>query len=243
MASAAQWERRIIGTRTREALEAKRASGVRLGRPSEIDPAVLLRIKAMREAGQTLQAIADELNEAGVPTARGAPAVEDLQRERGAAGGASRRGGRRGEQLASDLTCSLTSGQPLFTIAISRERAMFSSVIEQRLRQTEQQLRSCRPPPWQTGHPLPCWSMASEWLVSACLGSAVTTTCPSGQRSKLGAGSTARPAECGGVPWSRVQARPSTPREATRPRAPSTSSAEEWRSWQAGGGRTRPRWE
>jgi len=72
MASAAQWERRIIGTRTREALEAKRASGVRLGRPSEIDPAVRLRIRAMRDDGQTLQSIADDLNDAGVPTARGA---------------------------------------------------------------------------------------------------------------------------------------------------------------------------
>jgi len=72
MASAAQWERRIIGTRTREALEAKRASGVRLGRPSEIDPAVRLRFRAMRDDGQTLQSIADDLNDAGVPTARGA---------------------------------------------------------------------------------------------------------------------------------------------------------------------------
>lgn len=72
MASAAQWERRIIGTRTREALEAKRSSGVRLGRPSEINPAVVLRITAMREAGQTLQSIADDLNDACVPTARGA---------------------------------------------------------------------------------------------------------------------------------------------------------------------------
>jgi len=72
MASAAQWERRIIGTRTREALEAKRASGVRLGRPSQIDPRLLLRIKAMRDGGQTLQSIADDLNEAGVPTARAA---------------------------------------------------------------------------------------------------------------------------------------------------------------------------
>jgi len=72
MASAAQWERRIIGTRTREALEAKRASGVRLGRPSQIDPAVLLRIKSMRDAGQTLKSIADGLNGDEVPTARGA---------------------------------------------------------------------------------------------------------------------------------------------------------------------------
>ena len=36
MASAAQWERRIIGVRTREALAAKRAAGVRLGRPPRI---------------------------------------------------------------------------------------------------------------------------------------------------------------------------------------------------------------
>jgi DNA invertase Pin-like site-specific DNA recombinase len=71
MASAAQWERRIIGTRTREALEAKRASGVRLGRPSLIDPALRLRIKAMRDVGQTLQSIADELNDQGVATVRG----------------------------------------------------------------------------------------------------------------------------------------------------------------------------
>jgi len=72
MASAAQWERRIIGSRTREALEAKRASGVRLGRPSQIDSAVRLRIKTLRDAGQTLQSIADDLNGVGVPTARGA---------------------------------------------------------------------------------------------------------------------------------------------------------------------------
>jgi len=72
MASAAQWERRIIGTRTREALAAKRASGVRLGRPSKIEPAVRLRITAMREAGQTLQSIADDLNNDGLATTRGA---------------------------------------------------------------------------------------------------------------------------------------------------------------------------
>ena len=36
MASAAQWERRIIGQRTKDALAAKRAQGVKLGRPSDI---------------------------------------------------------------------------------------------------------------------------------------------------------------------------------------------------------------
>ena len=33
IASVAQWERRIIGERTREALAVKRADGVRIGRP------------------------------------------------------------------------------------------------------------------------------------------------------------------------------------------------------------------
>ena len=71
MASAAQWERRIIGTRTREALAAKRAAGIRLGRPSTIDRVVLARITTERDQGNTLQAIADGLNKDNVPTVRG----------------------------------------------------------------------------------------------------------------------------------------------------------------------------
>ena len=39
MASAAQWERRIIGQRTHDALAVKRASGVRLGRPAVLEKA------------------------------------------------------------------------------------------------------------------------------------------------------------------------------------------------------------
>jgi len=39
MASLAQWERRIIGQRTREALAVKRSLGVRLGRPATMAPA------------------------------------------------------------------------------------------------------------------------------------------------------------------------------------------------------------
>ena len=38
LASAAQWERRIIGQRTREALAVRRTQGVRLGRPNVLDP-------------------------------------------------------------------------------------------------------------------------------------------------------------------------------------------------------------
>lgn len=71
MASAAQWERRIIGQRTRDALAARRAAGVRLGRPSHIPPEIVARIVHEREGGRTLRAIADSLNMDGVPTAQG----------------------------------------------------------------------------------------------------------------------------------------------------------------------------
>jgi len=41
MASAAQWERRIIGQRTRDALAVRKAEGHRLGRPSSLPREVL----------------------------------------------------------------------------------------------------------------------------------------------------------------------------------------------------------
>lgn len=71
MATFAQYERRIIGVRTREALAVRKAEGVVLGRPRVLSPEVVERIKRARKDGQTLAAIADELNEAGVPTAHG----------------------------------------------------------------------------------------------------------------------------------------------------------------------------
>ncbi len=71
MASAAVWERKIIGGRTKDALAAKRAAGVRLGRPSKLDPKVRRRIEAARAGGNTLQGIADALNGDAVPTTRG----------------------------------------------------------------------------------------------------------------------------------------------------------------------------
>jgi DNA invertase Pin-like site-specific DNA recombinase len=71
MASAAQWERRIIGQRTRDALAAKRAQGVRLGRPSTIPADVSNEIKQHRAAGMTIRAIADRLTADGVPTTAG----------------------------------------------------------------------------------------------------------------------------------------------------------------------------
>ena len=71
MAAVAQWERRAIGVRTREGLAAKRAAGVRLGRPQVLLPETVTRIMTERAAGKTLQAIADGLMLDAVPTARG----------------------------------------------------------------------------------------------------------------------------------------------------------------------------
>lgn len=71
MASAAQWERRIVGERTREALAVRRAQGVRLGRPVVMSREVIDRIASLREEGLTLAAIAAVLNDDGVPTVQG----------------------------------------------------------------------------------------------------------------------------------------------------------------------------
>jgi DNA invertase Pin-like site-specific DNA recombinase len=67
----AQFERRLIGQRTREALAQKKAQGLRLGRPRQLPDRVRRRIKRRRDAGLTLQGIADELNRDGTPTAQG----------------------------------------------------------------------------------------------------------------------------------------------------------------------------
>jgi peptidoglycan hydrolase-like protein with peptidoglycan-binding domain/DNA invertase Pin-like site-specific DNA recombinase len=70
--SVGAWERERVGQRTRKGLEAARAKGQRIGRPAVEDvPELKGRISAMRANGLTLQAIADRLNEEGVPTLRG----------------------------------------------------------------------------------------------------------------------------------------------------------------------------
>jgi DNA invertase Pin-like site-specific DNA recombinase len=71
LATFGQFERRLIGQRTKEALAAKKASGVRLGRPPTVPQSIVRRIQRLRARGLSLRAIADELNQAGVPTAQG----------------------------------------------------------------------------------------------------------------------------------------------------------------------------
>jgi len=68
----AQFERRLIGLRTKEALAIKRAQGVRLGRQSALSPSTRRRIVALRGRGTTYAQIADRLNSDGIATGQGA---------------------------------------------------------------------------------------------------------------------------------------------------------------------------
>jgi DNA invertase Pin-like site-specific DNA recombinase len=68
----ARWERARLSERTRNGLQAARRRGRSTGRSAVTDdPDLSERIAQMRAQGMTLQAIADQLNEEGVPTVRG----------------------------------------------------------------------------------------------------------------------------------------------------------------------------
>jgi DNA invertase Pin-like site-specific DNA recombinase len=69
--SASQYERRLIGQRTKDALAAKRAAGVRLGRPRRLPVDVVNQIVQAKAAGGSLAGIARDLTSEGVPTAQG----------------------------------------------------------------------------------------------------------------------------------------------------------------------------
>lgn len=71
MIALAQWERELIGDRTRSALEAVKARGTKLGRPSNVDDSTLQLIRVMRRGGHSWHAIARALTDEGVPTAQG----------------------------------------------------------------------------------------------------------------------------------------------------------------------------
>jgi DNA invertase Pin-like site-specific DNA recombinase len=70
LATFAQFERRLISQRTRDALAAKRRSGVRLGRPPSVSPEAAARVRELDD-GRSLRAIARALDADGVPAPRG----------------------------------------------------------------------------------------------------------------------------------------------------------------------------
>lgn len=71
MIALAQWERRIIGDRTRAALDAVRARGTHVGRKRGVSEETMRTIRALRSTGLSWQRIADVLTEQGVATAQG----------------------------------------------------------------------------------------------------------------------------------------------------------------------------
>jgi DNA invertase Pin-like site-specific DNA recombinase len=71
LAAVAEFERQRIRERTKEALAQVKANGTRLGRPRQLPDEVVVRVELNRNAGWTLRAIADDLNEQGVPTSQG----------------------------------------------------------------------------------------------------------------------------------------------------------------------------
>lgn len=71
MISLAQWERRVIGERTKAALVAVKARGTKLGRKGNVDDETRRLIRILRDGGKSWQGIADALAAEGIPTAQG----------------------------------------------------------------------------------------------------------------------------------------------------------------------------
>lgn len=67
----AEWEREMIGERTRAALKAAKAKGTSLGRKPNVTPETRRLIRVMRQAGESWAGIAAALEAEGIPTAQG----------------------------------------------------------------------------------------------------------------------------------------------------------------------------
>lgn len=67
----AEWEREMIGQRTKDALAAKKREGVQLGRPINVEPETVRLITILRSDGWSYRKIATMLNEQGTPTSQG----------------------------------------------------------------------------------------------------------------------------------------------------------------------------
>lgn len=71
MIALAQWERELIGDRTRAGLQAVRARGTKLGRKPGVTPETHRLIRVLRTSGKSWQGIADTLASEGIATAQG----------------------------------------------------------------------------------------------------------------------------------------------------------------------------
>jgi DNA invertase Pin-like site-specific DNA recombinase len=71
LAALAQWERRLISERTKDALAVAKAGGKKLGHPSELSPRTRRRVLSLRERGLSADRIAQRLNADEVPTPSG----------------------------------------------------------------------------------------------------------------------------------------------------------------------------
>lgn len=69
--SAAQYERRLIGVRTKEGLASAKSRGMALGKPTTYPDELLVRIHDMHRDGLSLRQIAEALSAARVTTAKG----------------------------------------------------------------------------------------------------------------------------------------------------------------------------
>ena len=67
----AEWERRVIGERTKAALAVKKAKGARLGRPITTPQAIRHQVAELHSDGLSLAKIADQLNIDGHRTSAG----------------------------------------------------------------------------------------------------------------------------------------------------------------------------
>ena len=71
-AALAEYERRIISERTKNAMAAMIRAGKQVGRPTEVDPAAVEYAQDLRDLGYSWTAIASELDAAGYTPPRAA---------------------------------------------------------------------------------------------------------------------------------------------------------------------------
>ena len=71
MIALAQWERELIGDRTRTALAAVKARGTHVGRKSGVSDETMRLIRTLRATGVSWQKVADALTAEGVETGQG----------------------------------------------------------------------------------------------------------------------------------------------------------------------------